>query len=219
MFMRRRNDDRDKFLGQAGWLFADVLLGLAMYYFAIGTTVTYSDGTTPMASPTVTSAVTAFPSPTLPPSSSPTPQSSPTPVLSCQDVLSGNPISFTLFENDSRGRKEKLLAGDPSTELDLATTFRQGLHSALESMGVDRQEIESSRVGFVIIDGNSTGQDGRPGAAYSRAAFKAISKWDPSASRALSQPEGTFWVDSDARQSDRLKVTVFRFQRECISIQ
>lgn len=69
--MASRNRGDDQIVGQVGWLFADVLLGLAMFYFAIGTSV-------PVAALPPTATPSPTPLPTLRPNE-PTRTPSPTP--------------------------------------------------------------------------------------------------------------------------------------------
>jgi hypothetical protein len=74
-----RNRGDDQIVGQVGWLFADVLLGLAMFYFAIGTSVPVA-ALPPTATPSPTPLPTLRPNePTRTPSPTPEPTWTPTP--------------------------------------------------------------------------------------------------------------------------------------------
>ncbi len=77
--MASRNRGDDQIVGQVGWLFADVLLGLAMFYFAIGTSVPVA-ALPPTATPSPTPLPTLRPNePTRTPSPTPEPTWTPTP--------------------------------------------------------------------------------------------------------------------------------------------
>ena len=225
--MDDEHSPRDSFLALAGWLFADVLLGLAMLYFAIGTTVPTAASIPPTPSLTVTPTLTATPtlkpgttasaSPTrtATPTRSPSPSASPSATPICQEVLYKTPVKFNLFERDAKGRKQRLIAGDEATRREVAGKFTEKFGLELQKAGLSAEEVLSAPVGFVIIDGNSTGENLAKGAEYSREAFKAIKSLVPAASRAISLEEGTHYKDPNAEQVDRLMFTVFRLQREC----
>lgn len=219
----------DSFLALAGWLFADVFLGLAMLYFAIGTTVptaaaipptpTRSVTPTPTStmSPTFRSGTTASASPTgtATPTRSPSPSASPSATPVCQEVLFKTPVKFNLFERDPKGRKQRLIAGDEAIRREVADGFTEAFRLKLNETGMSAEEVMNAPVGFLIIDGNSTGENTGIGQVYSREAFKAIKSLVPAASRAISLEDGTHFKDPAVEQVDRLMFTAFRLQREC----
>lgn len=88
--MIRRSRPIDLTVGQVGWLFADVFLGLAMFYFAIGT-VLPSPPSPPMP-PTA--------SPTPSPTATPIPEASPTPTPVVQQCIGKETMTKEIFSFD-----------------------------------------------------------------------------------------------------------------------
>jgi len=97
--MSGSRDRMDPFVGLVGWLFADVLLGLAMLYFAIGTTASPGPRPTPtFAPPTETSG--ELPTETPKPTATPLPAASPTPTPVVQQCIGKETMTKEIFSFD-----------------------------------------------------------------------------------------------------------------------
>lgn len=138
MRRRRGESDRSSIVSMSGWLFADMLLVLAIV--ALGAMLAskesvadYVASVSPSASPTPTSTS---------PSPSPSPSTSPKPKPTAAPGLNKDPSSFTLVFSTSR-----LLSRDPST-----------IANVREQIKRKTEGFKNRRAGFVLTfggDGNS----------------------------------------------------------------
>jgi hypothetical protein len=160
MARRVRNDP----LGQAGWLFADLLLGLAMLYFAVGTSAA-----PPIPPPTPTPTATPLPVPTATPGPTdtpvPTPTPTPTPVPPARTCLDQQVVRRTVRFNAG--------ALDAPTTRDAALTDLQNALAAAFA-----PEIAAGRAaGVVLTFGGARGvtpERGNQYAAYVNRALRTV---------------------------------------------
>ena len=143
-------DDRssigDGFVALAGWLFADILLGLAMLYFSLGVRVPPVQATpTPSPTPFPPGEPTWTPTPT--PSPTPTPTSTATP--SVQYCLNGEYVT-KIFELGADPRVASLDALRESLDREVASKFVKEIS-------------EGAYPGVAMISGGYRGEDANSG--------------------------------------------------------
>lgn len=149
--MSGSRDRMDPFVGLVGWLFADVLLGLAMLYFAIGTTASPGPRPTPTVAPP-TETPGEFPTATPEPTAAPVPVATATPMPRlCVDpkpVIQTISIDVTVLDTLSI----KDLSDNVSEQ---AISINRNILQEL-SQKFSEEERQGLEAGFVMVFGGTS---------------------------------------------------------------
>ncbi len=209
----------------AGWIFADLMLGLAVLFFAANTVGSLPPSPTPLPPPTPTATpiptATPTPSPTMAPSPtpsptppptpsptpSPTPPPTPTPTPVCLPVISPDALAFTLTV-DSQG----LLRRDASAEDQLRQAFRAELSRALAARQKG-EAYEAVQIGVILTFGSSPLGDNSRGVNVARRVNDVL--FAEPLFRSAGRRDYLRFVDGGGRTLDTVEIEVFLYVRSC----
>jgi hypothetical protein len=187
---RKRGDDQ--IVGQVGWLFADVLLGLAMFYFAIGTSVPVA-ALPPTATPSPTPLPTLRPNePTRTPSPTPEPTWTPTPSPTVTATPTATPAVCGVSNQMTTVKLDimfKDIADNNTSSIE--SQIREGLKNNNEY----RERVSAGQLpGLVIVYSGLSDEEGRStGKAIARAKrLENTLQLIPEFSKAGYHPKGLF---------------------------
>lgn len=182
---------RQNTVALAGWLFADLLLGMAMFFL-----VATSSGTPPpMATPTITPTASVTPRPTTTPF--PTPLPTPTPFIS----LDATPFAF-----DIRSTPSALLAS-------AATTAGQRERARILRILEDqiRERCATSHAGILLIFGHASNPT--EGGQLAQAAAGVIQDEQFTQLCGVVVPREFHWIDNAAANRGLLNFEIYFFNR------
>ena len=213
--MQQNERFRDSF-GLGGWLFADLMLALALIFLAAttagsvpptpGPTESQAPSATSTPTPLLTMTPTLAPTltPTVTPTTTPTPTSTPTPA--CLPVLSPQAVQIRLVIAAT-----DLLGQEPAAREDVRHLVREALIQELVARG-EGETYEAARVGLVLTFGAATRTDIGRGIEIARRVNDVLEQEPPF--RGVVRRDYFREITAD-RGPDEIELELFLFARAC----